>query len=146
MGLFGAVSSTWSKAQAASIIQGLLDQQVTHGIAELSPLAVSNRLVANAWAINPGMFEGKTGPKPHKAAVAAFALAFGILAERREGTEHMQIAYTLALGIVMDELRKHAEAYPFHHVDFKLLEKAAVVLSEEVEKREATRGPEGLCV
>jgi hypothetical protein len=133
VGLFGAVSSTWSKAQAAAIIQGLLERQVTHGLLELSPLAVSNHLVANAWAINPGMFEGKTGPKPHKAAVAAFALAFGILAERREGTEDMQNAYTIALGVLIEELRARAEVYPFHHVDHKLLEKASGVLSEEVE-------------
>lgn len=101
-----------------------------------NPVAMANGLVAQAWAAHPALFEGQTGPKPHKASVAAFALAAGVLLEAHRGNEILQNAYTLALGIVMEELAKNAHVYPFHHVDGGLLARAANVLSKEVEALE----------
>lgn len=136
VGLFGSISNNWSKAQAAAIIQGFLEHQVKHGLFDGNPVAIANQLVAQVWAVNPALFEGKTGPKPHKVSIAAFALAAGVHLETHRENEVLHSAYALALGLVMDELSKNAHLYPFHYVDHQLLEKATETLSEEMDALE----------
>lgn len=52
--------------------------------------------------------------------------------EAHVGNEALHISCTVALGSLMDELNRNAHAYPFHHVDGKLLERAAAGLSKEL--------------
>lgn len=134
MGLFGAVSSTWSKAQAAATVQGLLEYQAKHGLLDGSPVALANHLVAHVWAQKPDLFEGKTGPKPHKVAVAAIALANGM--DLHASNEALQISCLIALGEVLKELSYNGHHYPFHHVDHQLLNASVEVFAEKSEELE----------
>lgn len=139
MGLFGAVSASYNRAQASIVIQQLLKRQIDSLMLDGNPVAMANRMVERAWAVNPPLFEGKSGPKPNREAVAAFALAGGAAWEAHVGNEALHVSYTLALGSLMGELNRNAHAYPFHHVDGQLLEKAAAILSKEMATLEEMR-------
>lgn len=138
MGLFSAVGNNWNKAQAAAVVQGFLEHLAKQGLLDGSPTAAANRLVAQAWATRPSIFEGKEGPKPHKASVAAFSLAAGLLLERERGNESLCNTFALALGLLMQELGKNEHMYPFHHVDHFLLERAGGALEAEVDALEGS--------
>lgn len=139
MGLFGAVSASYNRAQASVVIQQLLRRQIDGLMLDGNPVAMANRMVERVWGAYPDLFEGKTGPKPNKEAVAAYALAGGAAWEAHAGNEALHVSYTLALGSLMDELNRNAHAYPFHHVDAQLLERASAMLSREMASLEEMR-------
>jgi hypothetical protein len=139
MGLFGAVSASYNRAQASVVIQRILKRQIDGLMLDGNPVAMANRMVERVWGAYPDLFDGKTGPKPNKEAVAAYALAGGAAWEAQVGNEALHVAYTIALGSLMDELNRDAHAYPFHHVDSQLLERAGAGLSKEMATLEEVR-------
>lgn len=131
MGLFSTIKSNWGKAHAASIVQGLLEALDKQGLYAGDPAAVANHLVGAVWELDPPLFDGKTGPKPHKASIAAYSLAFGIQIEPRRQSG-LRETLCVALAMVMDEFRRNGAQYPFHHVDNMLIGKAADVFGQVV--------------
>lgn len=131
MDLFEAKFRTESSA-AAEAIESLLELQVRNGLLAGSPRALADRLVTQVRAQQPALFEGSIGLKPHQIAVAAIALAAGTRLEAYSNNEALRSSYTLALGLILNDIALNAHAYSFHQVDHQLLDAAAATLAEPV--------------
>jgi hypothetical protein len=92
------------------------------------PRRLAEHLVAQAWAQKPALFEGKAGPRPHKLAASAIALAVGVRAEARQHNSLQQDVYLLALMQMLDEIAHKAAHLPFHELDLRLLDAAAATV------------------
>ncbi|MHA6203921.1 hypothetical protein ACXU4B_05825 [Dyella soli] len=127
----GTLNRTWSRAQAAATIERLLEDQVAYGVLDGHPKTLAHDMVARLWAQEPALLEGASGPVPHQMTVAASALAAGTRREARCNNTDLQGAYTLALGLILDEIAHNAHAYGLHHIDHQLLDSAAATFSEQ---------------
>ena len=74
MGLFGNAKNNWHKAQAAALIQGMLEIEQSAGAFSRNPAQVANNLVGTRWDVSPHVFDGSSGMRPHKISIAAAAL------------------------------------------------------------------------
>ncbi|WP_430390433.1 hypothetical protein [Dyella sp. 20L07] len=130
MGLFEAMGVSLNRAQATATIEQLLDRQVEYGVLDGHPRTLAEHAVSQVWTLKPALFEGKIGPRPHKLAIAAIALAAAARSEAYRGNEILQGSYTLALGFILDEIAGQAGQQPFQDVDLRLFDIAATTLSE----------------
>ncbi|WP_114238469.1 hypothetical protein [Dyella sp. C9] len=130
MGLFEAMGSSLHKAQVIATLGQLLDQLADRGVLDGHPRRLAEQLVAVAWTQKPALFEGKTGPRPHKLSIAAMSLAVGVRCEARQEHPSLQDAYTFALSLLLHEIAHEAARLPFHDVDRHLLDAAAATLDE----------------
>ena len=126
----GALNRTWSKVQAAAMIEALLDEQVAYGVIDGNPKLIAHAMVARAWALHPAHFDGSQGEHPHQIVVAATALAIGIRIEAQTRNIARQCAYTLALGQMLDEIARNAPAYGLRPLDHQLLDAAAAIFTD----------------
>lgn len=126
----GALNRTWSKAQAAAMIEALLDEQAAYGMIDGSPKLIAHAMVARAWALHPAHFDGPQGERPHQIVVAATALALGVRIEAQTRNITRQCAYTFALGQMLDEIARNAAAYGLRPIDHQLLDAAAAIFTD----------------
>ncbi|WP_267220902.1 hypothetical protein [Dyella silvae] len=137
------ITTMWRKAQAATIIQELLDHQKKHGLLEFPTTSYANHLVAAVWAQTPDVMEGRSGPKPHKIAIAAFVSATGLSIEENTpgpDSESKRYALLFVLATILREVEENGHRYPFHHVDHQLLSVAMDCLMEHHEQMEQKNG------
>lgn len=132
MAFFNAISSAYEKAQSSIIVQDVLKHVAERGLFDGNIVSTANKLIANAWALRPTLFNGTDGPKPHKASIAAFALAIAVASAKECNEESNYYTFTLALGLIMQELKADAHTYPFHRVDRHLLDHASNTLHSEI--------------
>ena len=81
MGFFGGINNTLKKAEAAVIVQNLLEIQVKAGTLPVDSKVLyelSKKLINSAWEEKPDIFGGSFGQRPYKISVAAAAFACGI--------------------------------------------------------------------
>lgn len=122
----------WGRAgqlQATMTVTRMLSQLAEHGFLDDAPGPLADQLVTNVWARKPDLFEGKIGPKPHKASVAAIALASATHRAAQRCDDTLCSTYMLGLSLLLDEIGKTARSYRFHDVDHQLLDAAATMLS-----------------
>ncbi|WP_266180287.1 hypothetical protein [Dyella humicola] len=130
MDLFEAKGSAGTSAEAVTAIESLLDQQLRIGLLQGDPKTLASQLVTQVWAQKPELFEGRIGPKPHRVAIAAIALAAGTRLEAYRNNEALRSSYTFALGLILDEVASNAHVYALHPVDHQLLDAAAATFAE----------------
>jgi hypothetical protein len=132
MGLLGGLKSTYAKAEAAVVVQNLLQHQFDIGNLSLDPAKLANNLVAAVWNAKTDILSGKFGQRPHKIAVAAIALGNGISSfDDNDGTRNVLI---ISLGNILSEVEVNGRLYPFNSLDGQLFEDAASCFAEALEK------------
>src|SRR5262245_26713022 len=124
MGLFSRLGDVFRKGEAAGLIQKLLTMQGGTAPLAADPSRLAKRLVRTLWNTKPELFVAPSGQRPDKTAVAAAALAFGVLGEE---DEHTQGALLSSLGHVLAEIETNAARYVFNAMDQQLLDGAARV-------------------
>jgi len=127
MGLFSGIKNTYKKSEAAVVIWNLLEHQANVGLFNQDPAKLANKLVENVWESKPDIFGGKFGQRPHKLAVAAFALANGI--ELFHDGDLNRRAIILSLGYILSELETNGRLYPFNSLDHVLLESSMSIFT-----------------
>lgn len=138
MGLFSGIKNNLKKAEAAVVIQNLLEVEKQSGWdgADFTPSVIANKLVEKAWDSKPQLFDGSVGGiRPHKLSVATYCLAFAIdsLPEDSELRSLCLMPFMRAMG----EVAQNGPLYGFNSVDDYLLEPCFSVfqrLSEELDK------------
>jgi len=120
--MFGAIKTTLQLSAAGVVVQNLLEQVHRTGYFEIDPKALSSKLVASAYAQDEAQFNGKKGPRPHKIAVAAIALAQGMRNYDRSSDEHS--ACHLSIGLIMTDMETNGHGYPLTAKDRAFLELA----------------------
>jgi hypothetical protein len=134
MGFINSVRTRYRMSQAAVAVQNLLEPHAKIGMLERDPALLANRLVADIWAENPDVFEGKFGQRPHKIAVAAIALANGV----RIFSDDLALrnTFVIALGEIIKELNANAGLHLFNSLDHDLLNRAIDEFSAEATRLE----------
>jgi hypothetical protein len=124
MGLISRLGDVFRKSEAAVLVHKLLTMQSGSAPLAADPSRLARRLVRTLWNTKPELFAAPTGQRPDKIAVAAAALAFGVLGEE---DEHTQGALLSSLGHVLAEIEANAARYLFNAMDQQLLDGAAKV-------------------
>lgn len=124
MGLLSRLGDVFRKSEAAVLVQKLLTMQSGSAPLAADPARLAKRLVRTLWNTKPELFAAPSGQRPDKIAVAAAALAFGVLGEE---DEHTQGALLSSLGHVLEEIETNAARYLFNALDQQLLDGAAKV-------------------
>jgi hypothetical protein len=122
MGLLSGITNTYKKSEASLVVRDLLAHQVKAGYCSFDPELVSRKLIEMVWKTKPDIFAGKFGQRPHKLAVAAFALALG--ARLFDEGNPNRAALVIALGNLLSELEVNGRLYPLNSLDHVLLETA----------------------
>ena len=131
MSLFKGIKDNWKKAEAASIIQNLLEGQARVGAFAGDPATAANTLVKKAWAVNPEIFDGRYGQRPHKASLAATSLAMAVDGLSRASKFHAPLM--AALAEILLDLEEKGFLLPLSQLDRKLLATAQDILIRESE-------------
>lgn len=124
MGLLSRFGDMFRKSEAAGLVQNLLTARADGATLAADPSRLARRLVRTLWNTKPDLFAAPSGERPDKIAVAAAALAFGVLAEEDERT---QGALLSSLGHVLAEIEANAARYALNAMDRQLLDGAARV-------------------
>ena len=125
MGLFSGIKSTLKKSEAAVLVQRLLEHQADFGSFTLDPARLATELVQRVWELEPDIYNGKFGQRPHKITVATTALANGI--DLFDNDDLNKNALALSLGSLFSELETNGRLYPLNSLDHQLLETSAEV-------------------
>lgn len=123
MGLLSGIKDTYKKTEAAVVVQNLLDLSARAGLFEGDTSLVARTVVDAAWKHKPDIFSGKFGQRPHKIAVAGFAL--GLAVTRLDDSSNLKSILVIALGNLLSEAATNRLMYGFSSMDDVLFEAAA---------------------
>ena len=132
MGFFSGAKNNFKKAEAAVIVQNLLEHQVNVPLsgATFDPAKIANALVGDVWDNKPDIFSGKFSTRPNKLAIAACALGLGVkFYDDRKDVEN-RLALMTALGNLLSEIEVNGPLYGLNSVDVVLIASASEVLEE----------------
>lgn len=113
------LGNTLYKSQAAVAVQNLLEEHGRGTALERQAADIANKLVMQAHADNPALFEGRSGKRPHKLALVAAALSKGVVKAADDRT--IQLCLHLALGSVLLELSGKPNQYALTSNDHSIL-------------------------
>lgn len=134
MSVLELMRGSWSKAQVVAAVERPLQQLAERGYLEGHPGVLAGLVVEQARVQQPLLFDGDLGSRPHKVAAAAIVLAIAMRLQAQERNEALRDAYTLALGLILDEIARNAHQYAFSELDYRLLDGAAATYSEPAEQ------------
>lgn len=137
MGIFAGARNTLRKAEAATVVQRLLENQARVGLVGFKPGPFANELVRAVWAQAPHVYDGSRGAIPHKVSVAATALANGAAALiRRNAQDPDAYALIICLGQILQDVEQNEYLYPFNKLDEHLLSEAGGTFANLAESLE----------
>lgn len=125
--MFRSLKDNWKKAEAAAVLEKLLEEQVALGLFGSDPAKSANILVGKAWDAHPELFDGRFGQRPHKLATAAATLAMTL--ERLPETSSSRDALTVCLGRLLAAIAEHGVFLPLTALDHRLLDHAGEVFA-----------------
>lgn len=117
--MFARIYSNYRLSLAAVTVQNLLKMHGQGHIIGRDAATISNKLVAAVYARNPGLFDGRSGKRPHRFSVAAVALAHG--SEAMSDDRDAQLCYHLSLGTVLLEITGNPQKYALSSNDHEML-------------------------
>ncbi|WP_157764557.1 hypothetical protein [Rhodobacter sp. CZR27] len=94
--LFKGIKDQWKKAEAAAVIQTLLEEQIKVGLLDANAASLANSVVSKVWEQSPEYFDGRFGQRPHKIAFAGLALAMAVDKLPKDGRLHAPLMVCLS--------------------------------------------------
>lgn len=131
------------RADAALIIQNLLELPMQFGKFEGTSRQIANKLVINVARQNPDTMNGSRGVMPHKLAFAAAAISNHMSGSRlvNQGTTDLLMGFSMSLSAILTEASDNAILYPFSELDLFLLNEAKDTLFAKQAELEEDLGP-----
>jgi hypothetical protein len=123
------IRNNWQKSKAAVLIETAFARSPVPFILPEGEARFANYLVEQLWSSDPGIFDGSEGPRPQPIAIAAAALAQGLLEYATSKVKHGTCL--AALHAVITEVTLHRSAYSLSGPDFILIALAEDRLEEE---------------
>ena len=121
------VKDTQKRAEAADVLQALLQAQDRLDVLGGDPVSVAQRLVFAAWEADPEALDGRLyGQRPYKTTLAAIAVASSMDVLPRGSHTHACLLH--CLGQLVAELDEKGRRLPLNFVDHELLAKVRDVL------------------
>ncbi|WP_279214081.1 hypothetical protein [Achromobacter mucicolens] len=108
MTLFFGIRATARKAQAAVLVQNLLEECARHSDLGASPAELANKLVGITWDRNPQWF-GPNRTLPNKFVLAGCAFSSGANAMAQIQSRSTELAMMVCLGEVLKEIAMQRE-------------------------------------
>jgi len=108
MTLFFGIRANARKAQAAVLVQNLLELSAKHTDLGAGPGDIANKLVGLTWDRNPQWF-GPNRPLPNKFVLAASALSSGANAMAQMQNRSVELAMMNCLAEVLKEITMQRE-------------------------------------
>ena len=130
------------RADAAMIIQNLLELPMQFGRFEGASRGTANKLVNNIAKVKPEIVNGSRGVIPHKLAYAAAALSNHMNVVRvNQGTTDLLMGFYMALSPLLIEASENGMLYPFSELDLHLLNEANETLFAVQSELKSELGP-----
>jgi hypothetical protein len=124
---------TQKRAEAADVLQALLQAQASFGALGDDPVSVAQRLVLAAWEADPEALDGRLyGQRPDKTTLAAIALASAMDVLPRGSHTHAFVLHCLRQLVA--DLAEPGGRLPLNPVDHELLAKVRDVLGRHSQK------------
>lgn len=120
--MFGKVATMMRMSEAAVVVQNLLEYHCRGTQAGQNAAKIANMLVQRVHDLRPEVVQGKKGTRPHKASLAAAALAVGLGKVADVPEQRDQIL--AALRELLFEVQTKPHLYALSLVDHALLEGA----------------------
>ncbi|MCF1708732.1 hypothetical protein L0V05_07885 [Tabrizicola sp. J26] len=128
--MFRGVKDQWKKAEAATVIEILLERQVKMGLLDANPALVANKLVEKAWDNQRQFFDGRIGNRPHKISFAAGVMAMAL--EQLPPTGLLYGPVMECLCALLTDLDERGIDFPVTSIDAKLLAAAQQVVIDQL--------------
>lgn len=130
MGLFSGIKNNMRKAEAAVLIQKLLEHQAQLDMyPEFDPATMATKLIASAWDGRPEAFDGSLGgDRPHKLSIAVYALANAIDSLNPDGD--LRDCLIMPFVRLIAEVQQNGRLYPLNQVGSYLLEPSRKVYAK----------------
>ena len=119
------ILSIYRMSKAAVIVQNLLEMHAETASVRQDAGAYANKWVGLTFSRKPQMMNGHYGKRPHKLAVAAYALATGI--SEAGNSREVQAVAIAGLSAIMSDVATNGRLYGFNGTDEVLLELADLV-------------------
>jgi hypothetical protein len=128
MGFLKNTVNHWKMAEAAVVVQNLLEARGSLYELDRPAKDLANHLVGLVWAKCEAVMDGRRGQRPHKISIAAAALANGIEMFTPQGPNWHAIIGSL--GTLLEEMGNNGALYPLNEIDYRFLGAAADALNE----------------
>ncbi|MDV5168828.1 hypothetical protein [Photobacterium rosenbergii] len=127
--MFKAIKDNFKKAEAAVIVENLLQTHVDTGVFQtsLSIKDIANKMVQQAWEVKPDLLGGRFGTRPHKLSIASFTVAVAIVSSgnsNSESSSDFQNVCLMMFGNIMDEIEVNGRLYNMSETDRVVIELA----------------------
>jgi hypothetical protein len=136
MGFFSEIIDTYKANEAGYVIKSIFEENSKLGL--LSNVEVdelSLKLVQNVLDLQPEIFRGKKGVRPHKLVYALCALVMGLELFDKESSIFQAII--LAFGRLQMEIINKRHNYSFSNLDELLINNSMKVTEELAKNAEA---------
>lgn len=135
MGFFKDTKNAWKMAEAAGIIQAMLEHQQRTGMFTMDPAKMANVMVAAVWNNSPETFDGRRGARPHKATLAAAALIAPIRGAAEQDRVDPNIgALAVCLAQILGEFGEKGHLYNLNNLD-EVIITSVIEQFEEVQSK-----------
>lgn len=127
--MFKSIKDSYKKAEAAVVIENLLQMQIDTGMFDtsVSIKELANKMIQNAWDVKPELLGGRFGTRPHKLSVAAFTVSVAIVSSGNSNSDsasHFQDVCFMMFGNIMNEIEVNGRLYNFSETDSVVIELA----------------------
>ena len=129
MNPFSGIKNNWKKAEAAVIVQNLLELFASSVSTSRDPMMHANEIVEDCWNKYSDAFSGKFGQRPHKLTVA-FTSVMLRLSNIEEGSQESELLKKAAKEM-RNEVLRNGSLYKMNSLDQKFLQVAVELYAED---------------
>jgi hypothetical protein len=133
MGFIRTIGENWRKAEAAAIVQNIIEQNAKLLETPVDAATLANRMVGEVWDDATPLFDGSRGAKPHKATLAAAALAHAL--ENRRLPFEIEFAAINGIAAILRAVGKGSNASELSKADHVILNACAATMVTFIEEQ-----------
>lgn len=130
--LLREIRNNWHKSKAAVLVETAFERCPMPYILPVGRGKFANTLVETLWSEDPSSFDGTKSSRPHPIAIAAAALAQGVIDNRFSRVIHHTCL--AALDATIGQIRDNRNVYAFSGSDLIFIAIAEDQLAAEIEE------------
>lgn len=127
--MFKGIKDNFKKAEAAVVVENLLQFHINSGIFKISmpAKALANKMIQTAWDFKPDLLGGRFGVRPHKLSIAIFTFSIHVvIANESKSKLSNDFFYLCLMGFskLIDEVSVNGRLYSLSETDDVIIEMA----------------------
>lgn len=137
--MFKGIKDNFKKAEAAVIIENLLQTQIDSGVFEtrLTVKNIANKMIQQAWDVKPDLLGGRFGTRPHKLSIALFAASVTVIStgnSKADSSSAFQEVCLIIFSNLINELEVNGRLYKLSETDNVVIELAVETVTPIMNK------------